>query len=63
MAVDTKLNEMIFVSKREQRLQDVVEMFLSWTGALAITGEATPDAWHELVRIRSRAEAVLETGE
>lgn len=50
-------------SKREQRLEDVVELFLSWTGALAKVGSADIHAWRELVVIRSRAEAVLEHGE
>jgi len=45
--------------KREQKLEQVLELFLSWTGALAIAGSPEPDAWRELVTIRARAEAVL----
>ena len=41
---------------RERELKEVLEMFLSWTGALAVTGSVTPDAWRELVVIRDRAE-------
>lgn len=48
------------VRNRERQLKEVLELFLSWTGALAVTGSATPDAWRELVVIRSRAEAALE---
>lgn len=44
---------------QERKLRQVLEMFLSWTGALAVTGSVEPDAWRELVVIRSRAEAVL----
>lgn len=47
-------------TKRERRLEQVLELFLSWTGALAVAGSATPDAWRELVVIRSRAEAAIE---
>lgn len=44
---------------QERKMRQVLEMFLSWTGALAVTGSVEPDAWRELVVIRSRAEAVL----
>lgn len=47
-------------SKRERRLEGVLEMFLSWTGALAQVGSATPEAWRELVVLRRKAEAVLD---
>ena len=47
-------------SKREVRLERVLEMFLSWTGALAQVGSATPDAWRELVVIRQEAEGLLD---
>jgi hypothetical protein len=45
-------------SEREQKLEQVLELFLSWTGALAITGSPEPDAWRELVTIRAKAEAL-----
>jgi hypothetical protein len=45
-------------SKREKQLERVLEMFLSWTGALAATGSPEPDAWRELVTIRAKAEAL-----
>lgn len=41
---------------QERKLKEVIEMFLSWTGALAVTGSVTPDAWRELVVLRDRAE-------
>ena len=47
-------------SKREVRLERVVEMFLSWTGALAQVGSANVEAWRELVVLRQKAEAVLD---
>ena len=47
-------------SKRERRMEGVLEMFLSWTGALAVTGSANADAWRELVAIRQEAEVVLD---
>lgn len=47
-------------SKREVRLERVLEMFLSWTGTLAQVGSATPDAWRELVVLRQEAEGVLD---
>lgn len=47
-------------SKREVRLERVLEMFLSWTGALAQVGSATPEAWRELVVLRQEAEVVLD---
>lgn len=47
-------------SKREVRLERVLEMFLSWTGALAQVGSATPEAWRELVVLRQKAEVVLD---
>lgn len=47
-------------SKREQNLERVLEMFLSWTGALAVTGSADVEAWRELVAIRQQAEVVLD---
>ena len=47
-------------SKRERKLENVLEMFLSWTGALAQVGSANAEAWRELVAIRARAEAVLD---
>lgn len=46
-------------AKREVRLERVLEMFLSWTGALAQVGSATPEAWRELVVLRQEAEVVL----
>ena len=46
-------------SKREKQLERVLEMFLSWTGALAISGDITRDAWCELVDMRAEAERVL----
>jgi hypothetical protein len=46
-------------SKREQQLERVLEMFLSWTGALAISGNITRDAWCDLVDMRAEAERVL----
>lgn len=46
-------------SKREKHLERVLEMFLSWTGALAISGDITRDAWCELVDMRAEAERVL----
>ena len=46
-------------SKREVRMERVLEMFLSWTGALAQVGSATPEAWRELVVLRQEAEVVL----
>jgi hypothetical protein len=45
---------------RERKLVEVLEMFLRWTGALAITGSATPEAWRELVVIRDKAQALME---
>ncbi len=45
---------------RERQLVEVLEMFLSWTGALAITGDATPEAWRELVVIRDKAQAIMK---
>lgn len=45
-------------SERERKLEQVLELFLSWTGALAITGSPEPDAWRELVTIRAKAEAL-----
>ncbi len=47
-------------SKREVRLERVLEMFLSWTGALAQVGSATPEVWRELVVLRQEAEVVLD---
>lgn len=47
-------------SKREVRLERVLEMFLSWAGALAQVGSATPEAWRELVVLRQEAEVVLD---
>lgn len=47
-------------SKREVRLERVLEMFLGWTGALAQVGSATPEAWRELVVLRQEAEVVLD---
>lgn len=47
-------------SKRERRLEGVLEMFLSWTGALAVTGSADAEAWRELVAIRQEAEVLLD---
>ena len=47
-------------SKREVRMERVLEMFLSWTGALAQVGSATPEAWRELVVLRQEAEVVLD---
>lgn len=44
---------------KERRLTDVLELFLSWTSALAITGSATPEAWRELIVIRDKAQALL----
>ena len=46
-------------SKRETRMEGVLEMFLSWTGALAVTGSADAEAWRELVAIRQEAEGLL----
>lgn len=46
-------------SKREKQLERVLEMFLSWTGALAISGDITRDAWCDLVDLRAEAERVL----
>jgi hypothetical protein len=46
-------------SKREKQLEQVLELFLSWTGALAISGDITRDAWCELVDMRAEAERVL----
>ena len=46
-------------SKREARMEGVLEMFLSWTGALAVTGSADAEAWRELVAIRQEAEGLL----
>ncbi len=46
-------------TKRERQLERVLEMFLSWTGALAQVGSATPEAWRELVVLRQEAEVVL----
>lgn len=45
--------------KRERNMERVLEMFLSWTGALALVGSATPDAWRELVVLRQEAEGLL----
>lgn len=47
-------------SKRERELENALEMFLSWTGALAQVGSATPEAWRELVVLRQEAEVVLD---
>ncbi len=47
-------------SKREVRMERVLEMFLSWTGALAQVGSATPEEWRELVVLRQEAEVVLD---
>lgn len=47
-------------SKRERRMEGVLEMFLSWTGALAVTGSANAEAWRELIAIRQQAEVVLD---
>jgi len=49
-------------SKREKQLERVLEMFLSWTGALAINGNITRDAWCDLVDMRVEAERVLGNG-
>jgi hypothetical protein len=49
-------------SKREKQLERVLEMFLSWTGALAISGDITRDAWCDLVDLRAEAERVLGDG-
>ena len=46
-------------SEREKQLERVLEMFLSWTGALAISGDITRDAWCDLVDLRTEAERVL----
>jgi hypothetical protein len=46
-------------ANRERELERVLELFLSWTGALAVTGSATPDAWRELVTIRAKAEETI----
>ena len=46
-------------SKREKQLERVLELFLSWTGALAISGDITRDAWCDLVDLRAEAERVL----
>lgn len=46
-------------TKRECQLERVLEMFLSWTGALAQVGSANLEAWRELVVIRQEAEKVL----
>lgn len=65
MSVDKQLNDMVnqldyaALVKNERRLKGVLEMFLSWTGALAISGNITRDAWCELVDIRAKAERVL----
>ena len=48
-------------SKREVRMEGVLEMFLSWTGALAQVGSATPEAWRELVVLRQEAEGILRS--
>jgi len=58
--VSASLPAPITKTKRERRLEQVLEMFLSWTGALAQVGSATPDAWRELVVIRQQAEKVLD---
>lgn len=47
------------VTTKERKLTDVLELFLSWTGALAVTGSATPEAWRELIVIRDKAQALL----
>ena len=44
---------------QERKLKEVIEMFLSWTGALAVTGSVEPNAWRELVAIRFRAEKAM----
>lgn len=44
---------------QERKLKEVIEMFLSWTGALAVTGSVESEAWRDLVVIRSRAEKVM----
>ena len=44
---------------KERKLTKVLELFLSWTGALAVTGSATPEAWRELIVIRDKAQALL----
>jgi hypothetical protein len=49
-------------SAREKQLERVLEMFLSWTGALAISGNITRDAWCDLVVMRDEAERVLGDG-
>ena len=46
-------------SEREKQLEQVLEMFMSWTGALAISGNITRDAWCELVDLRAEAERVF----
>lgn len=46
-------------TSKERKLAEVLELFLSWTGALAVTGSATPEAWRELVVIRDKAQAIL----
>lgn len=48
-------------SVREVRMERVLETFLSWTGALAQVGSATPEAWRELVVLRQEAEGVLDS--
>ena len=58
--VSTGLSAPRAKSKREVRLERVLEMFLSWTGALAQVGSATPEAWRELVVLRQEAEVVLD---
>lgn len=45
---------------QERKMRQVLEMFLSWTGALAVTGSVEPDAWRELVVLRQEAEVVLD---
>lgn len=45
---------------KERKMAEVLELFLSWTGALAITGGATPEAWRELIVIRDKAQSLLK---
>jgi DNA-directed RNA polymerase alpha subunit len=44
---------------RERKLEQTLEMFLRWTGALAVCGDITRDAWCELVDMRAEAARIL----
>jgi hypothetical protein len=43
-------------------LRRALEDLVDWTGALAITGSVTPDAWAQLDKLHERARRALDSG-